>query len=304
MSDTLELHEATRVLARSRVADYWELTKPRIAGMVLAATGIGFYLALPSEASIAVLPLLFHTLIATALVGGGANALNQYIEAPYDRMMVRTARRPLAAGRLTAAEGLWFAILLGIAGVSYLALMVNPLAAAIAAVSFLTYALVYTPLKRTTMMCVFVGAVPGALPPVIGWAAVSGSLTTGTWLLFAVLYFWQLPHFAAIAWLYKEDYARAGYPMLPVIDPNGTRTNMHVVTHSVALLTASLLPAFYGMVGAIYAISAVVLGLAFLGFGISFLMSKTKARARRHLIASLVYLPALFATMLIDKVAA
>ena len=177
----------------------------------------------------------------------------------------------------------------------------RPVLLGLAAVTFLSYVFVYTPLKRTTSMCVLVGAIPGALPPVIGWAAATGGVSLGGWLLFAIVYFWQLPHFAAIAWKYREDYARAGYPMLSVIDPDGTRTNLHVVTHTVALIVASLLPALYGVSGVVYGAGAVLLGIAFLVCGIRFLANKTRESARWHVLASIVYLPVLLTLLLLDK---
>ncbi len=301
MSDILELTPSAPSLVRSRVVAYWELTKPGIAAMVLVATSLGFYLALPAGAGLAGGLLLLHTLIGIGLVGGGSNALNQYIEAPYDERMARTIGRPVPSGRVSGREALAFGALTGIGGVVYLALLVNGLSAALGAFALLSYVLLYTPLKRVTSMCVFVGAVPGALPPVIGWAAAADSLPLGAWLLFAILFFWQLPHFAAIAWLYREDYARAGYPMLPVVDPEGLRTTMHVVTHTVALITASLLPVFYGLAGGLYAAAAVALGLTFLASGCRFVAHKTSATARGQLLVSLIYLPLLVVAMMADK---
>ncbi|MCH7924907.1 MAG: protoheme IX farnesyltransferase [Planctomycetes bacterium] len=309
MSDTPDIQEAasalspTNVSARSaRLLAYFELTKPRIASLSLVATAMGFFLALPASASVSMIPLLIHTLVATAMVAAGANAINQFMEADLDAKMERTRNRPIPSGRLTPFEVGVFGLCLALFGVVYLALAVNTLAASIAAVTFCTYAFVYTPLKRVTSLCVFVGAIPGALPPVIGWAAASGSVTIGGWLLFAIVFFWQLPHFVAIAWLYQDDYRRAGYPMLPVIDQEGTRTNLHMITHTVGLIVVSLLPAMASIAGPTYAVSAMILGVAFLGVGIVFVVRKTRKIARLHLLASIIYLPCLLVIMTLDKV--
>lgn len=301
MSDIVELNEATPALVRSRVLAYVELIRPRILGMVLFATVLGFYLALPSAAGRQILPLLVHTLLGTALVVAGGNALNQFLEARFDGQMARTRNRPVPSGRLSGPEALTFAVVVSVAGLCHLALLANPLASLVAGVALSNYVLIYTPLKRRTPRAVFIGAVSGALPPVIGWSAAAGSLTTGAWLPFAILFFWQLPHFAAIAWLHREDYRRAGFPMLPVIDRCGVRTVRHVLTHSLALLGVSLVPTIYGMTGVVYALGAMTLGLAFLTCGVLFVYRRTKEAARFHLLASVVYLPLLFAFMMIDK---
>lgn len=300
MSDVLGMPDTT-TLTRSRLAALVELTKPRIAGMVLVATALGYFLALPTGAGMTAVPLLIHTLLGTLMVGGGANALNHFLEAEHDALMTRTADRPIPSGRLTPREALAFSVTMCVSGVAYLALLANPLAAVLAALAAVSYAFVYTPLKRSTPLCVFVGAVPGALPPLIGWAAASGSLALGGWLLFAIVFFWQLPHFAAIAWLYREDYGRAGYPMMSVVDPEGMRTNLHMITHTATLLVASLLPVVYGLAGPGYAICAMGLGAAFLAVGFIFVVQRTRAVARLHLLASVAYLPLLFLAMLIDR---
>lgn len=301
MSDTVELNEAAGVCLRSRITAYAELAKPRIAVMVLLATGLGFYLALPPMAGSAVLGLLFHTLMGTALVATGANALNQYLEAKRDAMMVRTAGRPLPSQRLTPNQVLVFAVAASVAGVLHLSLWVNPLASLIAALALVGYIFLYTPLKRITWLCVLVGAVPGAAPPLIGWAGGAGSLTWVAAIPFAILFFWQLPHFAAISWLHREDYARAGIAVLPVIDPQGTWTARYVIASTLALIAASMLPTFCGLTGVVYAIGAAGLGVAFLAWGMLFAYRKTKEAARFHLLASVIYLPSLFALMMIDK---
>lgn len=302
MSDIVELSQVSPVLNRARAAAYWELTKPRIAGMVVLVTAIGFFLVFSADTAAPLVPLLLSTLLGTAMVGAGANALNQYFEANLDRRMVRTQDRPLPSQRLTGGEALGFAAIISVAGVLVLAVGVNLLTAVIAAFSLLSYTFVYTPLKRRTGYSVFIGAVPGALPPVMGWTAASGSLSLGALLLFAILYFWQLPHFAAIAWLYREDYSRGGFPVLSVTDPTGRKTSRHLMTFSVVLLAVSLLPSIAGLAGPGYAIGAFVFGVAFLGFGRLFCVRRTNEAARLHLLASIIYLPALFALMIVDKI--
>ena len=302
MSDILELNEAAvQVAAGRRVGAYLELTKVRIIGLVLVVVTVGFFLSLRTQADWTAITLLMHTLLGTALVAGGANALNQYLEADYDGRMVRTQDRPLPTGRLSRAEALAFGVGIAGAGLLYLSLRVNLLSVLLTGLTITSYIFLYTPMKRRTAMCVFIGAVPGALPPVIGWAAGCGSLSIEAWMLFAIVFFWQLPHFAAIAWQYREDYARAGYPMLSVIDRDGLRTTLHVITHSVGLLTISVLPVLAGRQGAVYGIGAVVLGAAFLACGVLFVVRKTPAAARYHVLASVTYLPLLFALMMIDR---
>jgi protoheme IX farnesyltransferase len=301
MSDTLDILVESSVV-RGRSAAFVELCKPRIATLVLVATAVGFCMAPPPAIGGAFLGLLAFTLVGTGLVACGANSLNQLIEAAHDARMERTRNRPIPTGRLTRTEVLVFGLVTGVAGVVLLALTTNVLAAAVAAATFVSYVGVYTPLKRVTSYSVFVGAVPGALPPVIGWAAAEGAISLTAVLLFAIVFFWQLPHFLAIAWLYREDYARAGYPVVPVVDTDGTRTDFEMITHSVALLFASLLPVIHGVAGATYAGAAVLMGLGFLACGAMFLRIRTPMAARCHLLASIVYLPLLLGMMMIDKV--
>jgi protoheme IX farnesyltransferase len=288
-------------IARPRWLNYVELSKPRIAVLVLVATGVGFCLAPAQVTGLAFVGRLLATLVGTALVAAAANAINQLIEVEYDAMMVRTRRRPLPSGRLGGSEVLLFGVSSAVMGVALLALAAGPLAAACAAFTFVSYVAVYTPLKRVTTYSVLVGAIPGAMPPVIGWTAAGGALGIECLLLFVIVFFWQLPHFLAIAWLYREDYGRAGYPVLPVVDRDGTRTDFEMVTHSVALLFASLLPAIYGQAGALYAMGAILLGLGFLACGIAFICRKTTLMARWHVLASVVYLPLLLGFMILDK---
>jgi protoheme IX farnesyltransferase len=301
MSDIVDLPSRGLIpAAREAIAPYVELTKPRIVVLVLIATAVGFYLAHPAGVTSAGAVTLLHALLGTLLVGAGANALNQCIEAVHDAKMDRTANRPIPSGRLSSGRAWWFGVAAGISGVGYLALTTTAAAALVAAATLISYVALYTPLKRVTTLSLFVGAVPGALPPVIGWAAASGGVSLQCLLIFAIMYFWQLPHFLSIAWLYRGDYARAGFVVVPVVDRDGTRIDLEMITHSVALLFASLLPVLFLYHGAVYAVGAGLLGMAFLACGIVFIRHKTPTTARAHLLSSLVYLPVLLALMLID----
>lgn len=298
MSEVLTVSTAAQ---SSKAMAYLELTKPRIAALVLVTTSVGFYLASEGAVNVEFAVRLLAALIGTALVAGGSSAFNQLIEQSRDARMHRTEFRPLPSGRLTRAEVAVFGAITSLGGLGLLAWQVNGLTAMLAALTWLIYVVMYTPLKRAGSAGVLVGAVSGALPPVIGWAAAMGQVTTGGWLLFLILYFWQLPHFAAIAWLYREDYARAGYPFLPVVDVEGHRTNLHIVTHTVGLIVATLLPAVLGMVGPVYVVGAMILGAAFLGCGLLFIGRKQPKFARVVIFASVTYLPALLALMMLDK---
>jgi protoheme IX farnesyltransferase len=293
----------SRATTWDRIIAYWDLTKPRIAGMVLVAAMVGFYVSGAGGTGAGAWLKLAAALLGIGLVGCGANALNQYLESKYDACMARTRERPIPSGRLTSLAALIFGVSISLMGLLVLLLFVNPLATVLTGLTIASYLFVYTPLKRVTSLCVYVGAVPGALPPLIGWAAAAGTLSLEAWLLFAILYFWQLPHFAAIAWQYRDDYAVAGYPMLSVGDPNGFRTCRHMLTHSVALLMASLLPALLSMAGSTYALAALALGTAFLLSGAYFVHHRTTLRARGVVIASVLYLPLLFITLMADKTA-
>jgi protoheme IX farnesyltransferase len=285
-------------LIRSRFADYLELTRPRIAALVLFTAAAGFCLASAGAPDLA---RLLHTLVGTALVTAGASALNQVLERDGDARMARTRNRPLPSGRMPPLEALLFGIGLALAGLAYLALAVRqPLAVLTVALAFAVYVLLYTPLKRTTSLNTLIGAVAGAAPPVIGWTAATNALDLPAFVLFAILFLWQVPHFLAIAWLYRDDYASAGLRMLPMQDPGGSRTARHMVGYSLALLAASLAPSALGWAGGVYLLGAVVLGVGFLTCALGFLHTRSAARARRVLRASLLYLPALFAVLLVD----
>jgi protoheme IX farnesyltransferase len=288
--------------ARTRVADYVELAKPRVALLVLFTVAAGSWLAARGTPD---LIILLHTLCGTALVVAGASALNQLLERHSDALMSRTENRPLPAGRLQSLEVFWFGVLLGVAGVAYLLLTLRqPVAAMVAALAYVSYVFLYTPLKRITTLNTLVGAVPGALPPVIGWAAMTGSVSREVAALFLILFLWQVPHFLAIAWIYRQEYARAGLRMLPVLDGQGAVTSRQMVGYCLTLIPVSLLPALWGLAGPLYVVSAVLLGLGFLFATIGFWRSRSVPRARRVLRASLIYLPALLALLIVDAQAA
>lgn len=287
--------------------DYIELTKPRITWLILMSTGIGYFFGLPGAAnwpeflkSISLLSLL-HTVVGTGLIASGTAALNQWYEREADRKMRRTAMRPLPAGKLPAGRALAFGIALSVAGFVELWLGVNLLSGLIGAFTLASYLFLYTPLKQRTWWSTTIGAIPGALPPVIGYAAASGTVRYESWVLFAILFLWQFPHFYSIAWMYKEDYARAGIQMLPVVEPDCRSTARQIVVYGMALVPVSLAPALVGMSGRIYGIGALLLGLWFLYSGVRVAVDRTALRARAVLIASVLYLPLIYGLMLIDR---
>ena len=284
---------------RRRLADYVALGKPRVVLMVLVTTLVGYYLG--SRGAIQVVPLL-HTLLGTALAAAGTLALNQYMERDLDAQMLRTRHRPLPDGRIQPVEALVLGVVVMVVGLSYLATIVNGLTSLVTLAIAVTYLLLYTPLKRVSSLCSIVGAVPGALPPVAGWAAAQGSLAPEAWVLFTIMFLWQIPHSLAIARMYRDDYARAGIQVLPVVDRDGFSTGTHVVTNSMALLPVALLPTLMGLAGAIYFWVALVLGLGLLWSAIGLARSRSAGDARRLMLASLVYLPVLLGAMALDKV--
>ena len=281
------------------LADYWTLTKPEVNFLIVMTTLAGFYLGSP--AGQLRLLLLVHTLLGTLLVASGTATLNQYVERRYDAHMRRTARRPLPAGRLAPARALWFGILLSLGGGFYLALAVNWLASALAAFTLLSYLLLYTPLKRKTPFCTLIGAFPGAVPPLIGWAGARSSLSAEAWVLYAILFLWQFPHFLSIAWMYREDYNRAGYQMLPLSDRKGSSMAWQVALFSLALLPVSLIPTFLGFEGIAYFFGALALGLGFLFYGTRLALDRSNSLARRLVLGSVVYLPLVWTLMILDK---
>jgi heme o synthase len=286
--------------ARPRLADYLELTKPRIAVMALFTVAVGFLLGAAPGVSGAE---LVHTLIGAALVAGGSSALNQWLERRSDARMARTANRPLPAGRMHPVDVVVFGLSLSVVGLGYLLLTLpHPAAAVAAAVTLFTYVAVYTPLKPVTALNTLVGAVPGALPPVIGWCAASGSLGGGALALFAILFVWQLPHFFAIAWMYRDDYADGGLRMLPAVDPTGRLTGRCMILTCALLIPVSLGPVLAGITGTVFLVGAVPLGLWFLAAAVRFDRRRTDWNARRVLRASLVYLTGLMGLLIIDGV--
>jgi protoheme IX farnesyltransferase len=287
------------LLVCKRALDYLALTKPRVVLMVLITAFVGFYLASPGEIHWL---LLGHTLIGVTLASGGTLALNQYLERELDAHMVRTRERPLPEGRLQPGEALGFGVAITASGLIYLTWLVNPLSGLVTAVSVGSYLFLYTPLKQKTPLCLMVGAVPGALPPVTGWAAASGGLSLEACVLFAILFLWQIPHSLSIAVLYREDYARANFQLLPVVEPEGTRTGRQIVVHSLALLAVGLLPTTLQVAGPVYFVTAFILGMAMLICGVMVAISYSSAAARRLLFASLIYLPTLLVMMAVDKV--
>jgi protoheme IX farnesyltransferase len=266
--------------------------------MIVLTTLVGFYLGSRGATDYW---LLFHTLASTALAAAGTLALNQYLERDLDAVMLRTRSRPLPAGKLAPRDALAFGNLVAAAGIVYQSFAVGALPALVTAVITASYLFLYTPMKRWTPFCSVVGAVPGALPPVTGWAAAAGDLDIGAWVLFAILFLWQLPHSLAIARMYRDDYARAGIRLLPVIDPEGGSTGRQIVINSLALLSVALLPTVVGVSGLFYFYAALALGLALLGYSVQLARTRALADARRLLFASLVYLPTLLAIMAADK---
>ncbi|MCG6925460.1 MAG: heme o synthase [Acidobacteria bacterium] len=282
-------------LGRVALRDWVQLTKPRITAMVLFTTLVGFVTASVGPVP---LPALLVSLLGTGLVASGAAVLNQVLERGTDALMLRTRDRPLPAGRVSAADASVFGGALSALGLAVLMWGARPLAAAVAAVTLVSYLAVYTPLKRRTPLSTLVGAVPGALPPVIGWAAARGSLDGAAFVLFAILFLWQIPHFLAIAWLYRDDYARAGFPMLPVVDREGGFTARQTVVHSLALLLVSMAAAAAGLGGAWYLGGAFVLGVALTLFAVRLVSARDLAAARGLFLASVLYLPALCSLLL------
>jgi heme o synthase len=291
--------EAVRPDAVTRRAlDFVTLTKPRLNLLVLVTTLAAVYLAAPEGLP---LPLVAHTLLGTALVAGGAAALNQVWERRTDLLMRRTAGRPVPSGRLRASESAWFGMTLSTAGLLELALAVNSISAFVAALTLVSYVLVYTPLKTRSSLSTLVGAVPGALPPVIGWAAATGEITLPALVLFGIVFFWQMPHFLAIAWMHRDDYAKAGMPLLPVLEPDGRRTGQQALLYAVVLWPVSLMPAVVGLAGLPYALVATFLGFAFIWLSADFARRRTMPTARGLFLFSITYLPVLWTALVVDR---
>ncbi len=276
-----------------------DLIKARLTFLVLLTTLVGFYVGYSGGLN---WWLLLHTMLGTALLASGASALNQLLEREHDAKMRRTEDRPLPSGRMKPTTVLVFGGACGGLGLIYLALAVNLTTALLGAITLTSYVFIYTPLKRVTTLNTVFGAIPGALPPLMGWTAARGDISREGWALFAILFFWQLPHFYAIAWIYREQYQRAGFVMLPVVDPAGERTSRQAVSNTLGLLPISLCPYVFHMAGPIYLFGALVLGLAYLWFAIQFSRYLTVPRARQLFFASILYLPLLLALMVLDKI--
>ncbi len=276
--------------------DYLELTKPNVTWLILMSTAVGFYIG--SAHPFGELLLLFHALLGTALVASGTAALNQWMERVVDARMRRTRQRPLPAGRLDPARAFWFGLVLSIAGTVYLAAAVNLLTGFLGAFTCASYLLCYTPLKKRTTLSTFVGAFPGAMPILMGFAAARGRLTLEGWVLYGILFLWQFPHFLSIASLYREDYERGGIVMLPVVDREGVATRRQIIAYTAALLVVSAIPALLGLSGPVYLFGTLLLGGVFLYFGAGM---RTRLQARRLLQASVFYLPLVYGLMILDK---
>ncbi|HEY5619054.1 MAG TPA: heme o synthase [Vicinamibacterales bacterium] len=281
-----------------RTTDYIALTKPRLNLLVLMTTLAGLYLASPDGVALSV---LVHTLVGTTLVAGGAAAFNQVWERETDALMGRTRNRPVPSGRLGVTEGVRFATALSVAGIAELASFVNLLSAGVAALTLVTYVFVYTPLKRRTSLSTLVGAIPGALPPVIGWTAAEGTVTLPALVLFGIVFLWQMPHFLAIAWMYRDEYAAAGILLLPVLEPDGRRTGRQALLYAAALWPVSLMPTLVGLAGGFYIGLATLLGCAFIVLSARFARERSFPAARRLFLFSIAYLPLLWGALVADR---
>jgi len=286
------------VAAPSRFADLLALAKPRLNFLVVVSAAAGYVMG-NGDMHDAV--KLLSTVLGTGLVAGGASAVNQIIEREPDALMRRTRLRPMPDNRVAQRDAWLFAATLTLLGVGILAFGANLLSAVVALVTLITYTAVYTPLKRYSSFSTVIGAIPGALPPAIGWAAAENGLSRGAWVLFGIVFLWQLPHFLAIAWIHREDYARAGFPMLPVIEPDGRSTSRQAAIYALALLPLSLAPTLIGMAGAIYFLVAFGLTLLFVALALRFWMTRSSADARRLFLGSIAYLPIIWIVMILDR---
>jgi protoheme IX farnesyltransferase len=285
----------------SVLSDYWSLTKPEVNFLIAVTAAAGFWMGAPASFAHFPWTSLLHTLIGTVLVASGAATLNQLIELRFDGQMRRTARRPLVSRRIAPSHALWFGISLCVIGTLYLAVTTNALASLLSILTLLGYLFLYTPLKRKTPLCTLIGALPGAAPPLIGWAAACGRLDGNAWLLFAIVFLWQFPHFMAIAWMYREDYARAGYVVLPAGKSRDRFVAWQTLLPALALLAVALVPAIRGESGIVYFAGAIVLGGVFLCYSARFAFQMSTVSARRLLFASILYLPLLLAFLALDK---
>ncbi len=299
-SVAIELNPAEgRALSwRERATAYADLTKPRITFLIVLTAAAGFCLGAKNGVDYV---RFAHAMLGIALLSSGIATLNQYMERELDALMRRTMTRPLPSGKLSAFEALVFGAGLTVFAEVYLALLVNPLTALFGLSVIAGYLFMYTPLKTRTTLSTVVGAFPGAMPPLMGWTAAAGEVTAGAWVLFSILFLWQFPHFLAIAWMYREDYGRAGIRMLPVVEPEGRVTGQQIVAYTLMLIPVSLLPTALGITGRVYLLGAAVLGLLFLASSIAAALSKSRQQARRLLLASVLYLPLLFGLMVLNQ---
>jgi heme o synthase len=298
-SATMEpLPPQTRTVRRGIIGDLLELVKARLTLLVLLTTAVGFYLGAEGPVNWSA---LLHAVFGTAAAAAGAAALNQWWEHKLDAQMHRTQSRPVPAGRMPPAEALLIGVALSILGVVYLAFLSNVLTAALAAITIIIYIFAYTPVKVISTLNTALGAVPGALPPMIGWAAARGTLNAGAWMLFAILFFWQLPHFFAIAWMYRDDYARAGFQMISNDDRTGERSASQSVFFCMILFVVAGLPAFLGIATVFYLLAELILGAVFIGVAMRFLKTRNRSDARRLFITSIIYLPVLLGTLVLSK---
>lgn len=300
MKNTVTSIAGTNQTERSLYAVLSDLFKARLTALVLLTTLVGYYVARKSNPIDGL--LLFHTLMGTGLLACGASALNQYMERKWDGQMRRTAGRPLPAGEMRPLTVLFLGACLSVIGMIWLSMKVNNITGFLGALTLGTYIFVYTPLKRLTPLNTLVGAVPGALPPLMGWTAAHGEVTLAGWTLFAILMFWQLPHFLAIAWMYREEYAKAGFVMLPSVDPTGERTGRQAVCHTFGLLPVSLAPFVYGIAGEIYLFGALILGMFYLWHSIQFSRQLNRESAKKLFFASILYLPLLLGLLVFDRI--
>ena len=292
-------HAGAIQVRRPLILDLLTLTKPELTLLSVVTALGGAYLASATGSGLGV---LLHTFLGTFLVGGGAGTLNQYAERNLDALMRRTENRPVPAGRVSQRVALLFGLALSIGGVAHLALFTQPLAAFLAVATLVSYLLLYTPLKRITPFATVVGGIPGALPPLIGWAAVTGDLTMGAWSLFFILFFWQMPHFLALGWMYRKDYARAQYRLLTVVDPSGEAASRQILIYTIALIPASLMPTMVGTLGLLYFVGALILSVTLLQVAIRLYRDRSNVTARKLFFGSLLYLSLLVGLMILDRV--
>ena len=294
---TAEIQETKVTNVREKLAAYLELTKPRIAFMLVLTSAAGFYLGSNGNFNFT---LFINSVIGITLLAFGVATLNQFIERKTDALMERTANRPLPTGKITPSEALIFGVLQCVVAELYLLFLVNGLTAALGLVVIVGYVLLYTPLKTKTSASTAIGAIPGAMPPLMGWTAAANEITLGAWILFALLFLWQFPHFLAIAWMYRKQYANAGIKMLPVVEPEGKITARQIVIFTILLLPVSVAPYFFGVSGVIYLVGASLLGLWFLWTSIQAARAKSDEMARKLLLVSVMYLPIIFALMVFN----